>query len=157
MEPGRDGDRVVTSRKGVGRFVMTGKGRASHAGVRHEDGRSAILEMARQIARIEGKTDYKRGITCNVGLINAGTGVNVRAAECTPQSVLRAPAGDGGVRLVSRREALADVLGLFDLVEDGDRKVLAADGAAALGVLDQVIEAEAELSGALAGLDRGGG
>src|SRR5260370_39974946 len=23
MEPGRDGDRVVTSRKGVGRFVMT--------------------------------------------------------------------------------------------------------------------------------------
>ena len=29
MEPGRDGDRVVTARKGVGRFVMTVKGRAS--------------------------------------------------------------------------------------------------------------------------------
>ena len=28
MEPGRDGDKVVTSRKGVGRFVMTVKGRA---------------------------------------------------------------------------------------------------------------------------------
>ena len=51
MEPGRDGDKVVTSRKGVGRFVMTVKGRASHAGVRHEDGRSAILEMAKQIVR----------------------------------------------------------------------------------------------------------
>jgi len=48
-------DRVVTSRKGVGRFVMTVRARASHAGVRHEDGRSAILEMARQILRIEGR------------------------------------------------------------------------------------------------------
>ena len=91
MEPGRDGDRVVTSRKGVGRFVMTVKGRAAHAGVRHEDGRSAILEMARQIVRIEGKTDYARGITCNVGLVKGGTGVNVVSAECTAEIDLRVP------------------------------------------------------------------
>src|SRR5471030_2939854 len=82
MEPGRDGDRVVTSRKGVGRFIMTVKGRASHAGAKHEDGRSAILEMAKQIVRIEGKTDYNRGITCNVGLIQGGNGVNVVPSEC---------------------------------------------------------------------------
>ena len=91
MEPGRDGDKVVTSRKGVGRFVMTVKGRASHAGVRHEDGRSAILEMARQILRIEGKTDYARGITCNVGLISGGSGVNVVPAECKAEIDLRVP------------------------------------------------------------------
>ncbi|MDP1839298.1 MAG: M20/M25/M40 family metallo-hydrolase, partial [Reyranella sp.] len=77
MEPGRDGDKVVTSRKGVGRFTLTVKGKAAHAGVRHQDGRSAILEMAKQILRIEGKTDYARGITCNVGLIKGGSGVNV--------------------------------------------------------------------------------
>jgi glutamate carboxypeptidase len=91
MEPGRDGDRVVTARKGVGRFVITVKGTASHAGVRHEDGRSAILEMARQIVRIEGKTDYARGITCNVGLITGGTGVNVVPAECKAEVDLRVP------------------------------------------------------------------
>ena len=91
MEPGRDGDRVVTSRKGVGRFVITVKGRASHAGVRHEDGRSAILEMARQILRIESWTDYARGVTVNVGLINGGTGVNVVSAECTAEIDLRVP------------------------------------------------------------------
>ncbi|WP_296339961.1 M20 family metallopeptidase [Reyranella sp.] len=91
MEPGRDGDKVVTSRKGVGRFGLTVKGRASHAGVRHEDGRSAILEMARQIVRIEGKTDYARGITCNVGLISGGTGVNVVSAECKAEIDLRVP------------------------------------------------------------------
>ena len=91
MEPGRDGDRVVTSRKGVGRFVITVKGRASHAGVRHEDGRSAILEMARQILRVEGWTDYARGITVNVGLVKGGTGVNVVSAECTAEIDLRVP------------------------------------------------------------------
>lgn len=91
MEPGRDGDRVVTSRKGVGRFVVTVKGRAAHAGMRHEDGRSAILEMARQILRIESWTDYARGITVNVGRIEGGTGVNVVSAECTAEIDLRVP------------------------------------------------------------------
>jgi glutamate carboxypeptidase len=91
MEPGRDGDRVVTSRKGVGRFTMTVKGAASHAGVRHQDGRSAIHEMAKQIMRIEAKTDYERGITCNVGLIQGGTGVNVVPAECRIDIDLRVP------------------------------------------------------------------
>jgi glutamate carboxypeptidase len=91
MEPGRDGDRVVTSRKGVGRFTLTVKGTASHAGVRHQDGRSAIHEMAKQIMRIEAKTDYDRGITCNVGLIQGGTGVNVVPSECKIDVDLRVP------------------------------------------------------------------
>jgi glutamate carboxypeptidase len=91
MEPGRDGDRVVTSRKGVGRFTLTVKGAASHAGVRHQDGRSAIHEMAKQIMRIEAKTDYERGITCNVGLIQGGTGVNVVPSECRIDVDLRVP------------------------------------------------------------------
>lgn len=91
MEPGRDGDKVVTSRKGVGRFTLKVKGRAAHSGVRHQDGRSAILEMARQIVRIEEKTDYARGITCNVGLIRGGSGVNVTPAECVIDVDLRVP------------------------------------------------------------------
>ncbi|CAN5721590.1 M20 family metallopeptidase [soil metagenome] len=91
MEPGRDGDKVVTSRKGVGRFTLAVKGAASHAGVRHQDGRSAIHEMAKQILRIEGKTDYARGITCNVGLIQGGSGVNVVPAECKIEVDLRVP------------------------------------------------------------------
>lgn len=91
MEPGRDGDKVVTSRKGVGRFTLKVKGRAAHSGVRHQDGRSAILEMARQIVRIEEKTDYERGITCNVGLIKGGSGVNVTPAECSIDVDLRVP------------------------------------------------------------------
>ncbi|HKU99873.1 MAG TPA: M20 family metallopeptidase [Vineibacter sp.] len=112
MEPGRDGDRVVTSRKGVGRFVLTVKGKAAHAGAKHEDGRSAILEMARQIVRIEAMTDYGRGITVNVGLVQGGTGVNVVPAEATAEIDLRVP--DAALA----DEMTATILGLKAIGED---------------------------------------
>ena len=53
--------------------------------------RSAIHEMAKRIMRIEAKTDYARGITCNVGLIQGGTGINVVPAECRVEVDLRVP------------------------------------------------------------------
>ncbi len=90
-EPARDGGRIVTSRKGVGRFVIKARGRPSHAGVRHQDGRSAIREIAHQILAVEAMTDYGRGITTNVGLIHGGTGVNVVPQECTCEVDLRVP------------------------------------------------------------------
>ena len=55
---------------------------------------------------------------------------------------------------VPDREALAGVLGLLDLVDDGDREILAADAALAFGIHDELVEAQAELAGALAGRDR---
>lgn len=76
-EPRRRGGRVVTSRKGTGRFQMEAHGRPSHAGTHHAEGRSAIRAIARAILEIEGWTDYERGITTNVGLVTGGTGVNV--------------------------------------------------------------------------------
>ncbi len=81
-EPARDGGRVVTSRKGVGRFDIHVEGRPSHAGTRHPDGRSAIREAARQIVRIEELTDYGRGVTTNVGTISGGTADNVVPQHC---------------------------------------------------------------------------
>jgi glutamate carboxypeptidase len=75
-EPGRDGGKVVTGRKGVGRFDVTIEGRAAHSGSRHQDGRSAVREAARLVLDIEAMTDYARGITTTVGLIEGGTAVN---------------------------------------------------------------------------------
>jgi glutamate carboxypeptidase len=91
MEPARDGNKCVTARKGVGRFEMKITGKAAHAGARHEDGRSAIKEAARQILHIEGLTDYAKGITTNVGLIKGGSGVNVVPALCELEIDLRVP------------------------------------------------------------------
>jgi glutamate carboxypeptidase len=76
-EPARDGGRIVTARKGVGRFEVTVEGRPAHSGSRHQDGRSAIREAARQILAIEAMTDYARGVTVTVALITGGTAPNV--------------------------------------------------------------------------------
>jgi glutamate carboxypeptidase len=57
-EPAREGGKVVTARKGVGRFDVHVEGRPAHSGTRHADGRSAVLEAARQIVDLEGMTDY---------------------------------------------------------------------------------------------------
>jgi tripeptide aminopeptidase len=52
------------------------RGRAAHAGIRPEDGRSAIVAAARAIASLElGRLDAET--TANVGLISGGSGVNV--------------------------------------------------------------------------------
>jgi glutamate carboxypeptidase len=81
-EPSRDGGKVVTARKGTGRFTITAHGRPAHSGSRPEDGRSAIGEIARQVLDIEKLADRARGITTNVGLIRGGTAANVVPAEC---------------------------------------------------------------------------
>ncbi len=90
-EPARDGGKIVIARKGVGRFVLRAKGRPSHAGARHDDGRSAILEVARHVVAIEAMTDYGRGITFNVGQISGGTAENVVSAHCEATIDMRVP------------------------------------------------------------------
>jgi glutamate carboxypeptidase len=81
-EPARDGGKIVTARKGVGRFEVRAIGVPAHSGARHQDGRSAIKEMARQILAIEGMTDYARGVTTTVGIITGGTAPNVIPQHC---------------------------------------------------------------------------
>src|SRR3954467_267151 len=81
-EPARDGGKIVTSRKGVGRFEVKATGVPAHSGARHADGRSAIREMARQVLAIEGMTDYSRGVTTTVGVIQGGTAPNVIPQHC---------------------------------------------------------------------------
>ncbi|MEA2876699.1 MAG: glutamate carboxypeptidase [Hyphomicrobiales bacterium] len=81
-EPARDGGKIVTSRKGVGRFEMKATGIPAHSGARHQDGRSAIKEMARQVLAIEAMTDYARGVTTTIGVISGGTAPNVIPQHC---------------------------------------------------------------------------
>jgi glutamate carboxypeptidase len=81
-EPCRDGGKIVTARKGVGRFEVRTTGVPAHSGARHQDGRSAIKEIARQVLAIEGMTDYARGVTTTVGVIAGGTAPNVIPQHC---------------------------------------------------------------------------
>jgi glutamate carboxypeptidase len=91
-EPARDGGKIVTGRKGVGRFEVFIKGQPAHAGSRPEDGRSAIRELANVIQALEAMNDRKRGITVNVGVVKGGTRPNVIAEEAYAEVDLRVPA-----------------------------------------------------------------
>jgi glutamate carboxypeptidase len=101
-EPARDGGRIVTARKGVGRFHLVTHGRPAHAGARHQDGRSAIREMAHQILAVEAMTDYSRGITTTVGLIKGGSAANVTPETCTAEIDLRVPDPSVGEEMIDR-------------------------------------------------------
>ncbi len=106
VEPARDGGKVVTSRKGSARLSLTAHGRAAHSGLRHQDGESAVLEVARQIADLEAMTDYASGVTVNVGTVSGGTGVNVVPDRCTAEIDLRMTEPEDGEAAVARILAL---------------------------------------------------
>jgi glutamate carboxypeptidase len=106
VEPARDGGKCVTARKGSGRMTLTTHGKAAHSGLRHQDGESAILEMARQIVDIEAMTDYETGVTVNVGLIQGGTGVNVIPDRCTAEIDLRMMRTEDGEAALRRLRGL---------------------------------------------------
>ena len=72
---------LKTARKGVGEYKLKVRGCAAHAGLDPQTGHSAILELARQIERIAGFNDARRGITVNPGIVRGGTRTNVVAAE----------------------------------------------------------------------------
>ena len=102
MEPARDGGKCVTARKGWGRFDMTITGRASHAGSRPQDGRSALSELARQILDLEAITDFAKGISVVVGMASGGSAPNVVPALATATIDLRVPPGIDAVAIVQR-------------------------------------------------------
>jgi len=63
------------------RIEASFRGAAAHAGIRPEEGRSAILAAARAIASMPlGRLDA--GTTVNVGTIAGGTAINVVAEHC---------------------------------------------------------------------------
>jgi glutamate carboxypeptidase len=98
LEPTRE-EAVVTWRKGVGRFKLEVHGRAAHSGAAHERGVSAVQELAHQVLRLEGMTDYDRGTTVNVGVVQGGTRANVRPASARAEIDLRVSTSQEGQRM----------------------------------------------------------
>src|SRR3982751_4141518 len=101
-EPARDGGKIVTGRKGVGRFEVLVKGTPAHAGTRPEDGRSAIRELANVIHSLEAMNDLARGVTVNVGVVRGGTRPNVIAEHAYAEVDLRVPTIADAEELVLR-------------------------------------------------------
>ncbi len=80
---------LKTARKGVGEYQVKVTGKASHAGLDFKKGVNAIIELARQIEKISGFTDLKKGVTVNVGIVSGGSRTNVVPAEALAQVDVR--------------------------------------------------------------------
>lgn len=157
-EPAREGGKIVVARKGAVRYTVTTHGEASHAGARHQDGRSAIKEMAHTVLKFEGLTDYDRGTTCNVGLIEGGTGTNVVPARCSIRVDIR----------ISDMEALQEVEAFVAALtpEDPDVRIEVTGGldrppyerdAGINALFETARDIAAEIGWQLEGLKTGGG
>jgi tripeptide aminopeptidase len=81
------GDVVVASPSHY-RIVAELRGRAAHAGVRPEAGRSAVVAAARAVAAMRlGRLDAET--TANVGMIEGGTAINVIPERCRIEAEVR--------------------------------------------------------------------
>jgi glutamate carboxypeptidase len=90
LECARANGDIVSSRKGTLDLVLTVHGRAAHAGVEPEKGRSAILEAARIVRDLHALNGRWPGVTVNAGVISGGTRPNVVAERCVLEVDVRA-------------------------------------------------------------------
>ncbi len=115
LECARANGDIVSSRKGNLDLVITVTGRAAHAGVEPEKGRSAILEAARIAIELHALNGRWPGVTVNVGVIGGGTRPNVVAERCAMEVDIRAVtrdalvAAEAAIREITRPRVVPDV------------------------------------------------
>jgi glutamate carboxypeptidase len=157
-EPARDGGKIVTARKGVGRFDVHIRGVASHAGAKPHEGRSAIRELGHVILALEGLCDEARGVTVTVGVVQGGTKANVIPEEATAAIDLRVPTAELADELCGK------ILGLKPKTEGVTIKVTGGmnrppfeQTPAAKALFDHAARQAAEIGFELIGVHTGGG
>lgn len=91
LEGARENGDIVSARKGVQDLRILFTGRAAHAGVEPERGRSATLQAARTTIALHELNGRWPGVTVNVGVIQGGTRPNVVAERCELHVDVRGP------------------------------------------------------------------
>jgi glutamate carboxypeptidase len=108
LECARANGDIVSSRKGILDARIHVRGRAAHAGVEPEKGRSAILAAADLVGRLHALNGRWDGVTVNVGVIAGGTRPNVVPERCTLEVDVRAIRRED---LETAEAAISDLLG----------------------------------------------
>jgi glutamate carboxypeptidase len=117
LECARANGDIVSSRKGILDARLRVLGRAAHAGVEPEKGRSAILEAARIVTDLHALNGRWPGVTVNVGVIGGGTRPNVVAEECSLEVDVRASSRE------ALEEAEAEIRRIAEATEVDDTTV----------------------------------
>jgi glutamate carboxypeptidase len=90
LEAARENGDIVSARKGMIHFRASLSGRAAHAGVEPEKGRSAVLEAAHKTVALHALNGRWDGVTVNVGTLDGGTRPNIVAERAVMSIDLRA-------------------------------------------------------------------
>jgi glutamate carboxypeptidase len=90
LECARANGDFVSSRKGILDVELRITGRAAHAGVEPEKGRSALLEAAHKVIALHALNGRWPNVTVNAGVIHGGTRPNVVTESCSIQVDMRA-------------------------------------------------------------------
>lgn len=99
MEPARANGAIVSARRGVGTYVLTIQGKASHSGIAPEAGISAIQELAFKIQSLHALSQHDKGLSVNVGLITGGTSVNTVAPNARAEIDVRISSEQQGIEI----------------------------------------------------------
>ena len=110
VEPARPDGSLKVWRKGTALYVISALGRAAHAGADHEEGINAIEELAHQVLRLQGMTDYETGTTVNVGWVQGGTRTNVVPERAKVRVDVRVRTPAEARRIAAAIEGLQPVL-----------------------------------------------
>jgi len=157
VEPTRPDGSLKVWRKGTARYVVTTLGRAAHAGADHEQGINAVEELAHQVLRLQGMTDYGVGTTVNVGWVQGGTRTNVVPERAQARVDVRVRTVAEGQRMVAAIEGLQPVLpGARLIVEGGLSRPPMEESPVTLGPFRRAQEIGAGLGLALAAGGSGG-
>ena len=108
LECARANGDFVSARKGIADIRLNVQGRAAHAGVEPEKGRSAILAGARIVERVHALNGRWPGVTANVGVFQSGTRPNVVPDLATIELDLR---GISAAELAAAVAAVRDIVG----------------------------------------------
>ncbi len=107
LECARANGDIVSARKGIADYHVSITGRAAHAGVEPEKGRSAILEAAHQVLALHALNGRWPTVTVNAGVIHGGTRPNVVPERCELHVDLRASTVDAFDTAAAEIERLA--------------------------------------------------
>ena len=156
-EPARPDGGAVIGRYAIARFNLQTRGRPSHAGWALAEGRSAIAEMAKNVAVIEGMTT--EDCTFSVGVFHAGQWVNCVSSVCDAEVLTMAKTQEHLDAGVEKMMALNDDTGdvILEIRRGVTRPVWEPDQPGTMAMLKLAQEIGKEIGFELSGSSAGGG
>jgi glutamate carboxypeptidase len=116
LEGARENGDIVSARKGMMHYLVTVKGRAAHAGVEPDKGRSAVLEAAHKTVALHALNGRWDGVSVNVGSIRGGSRPNIVADEAVVMIDMRASDRDAQEAAAAAIETIIDEVTVPDVV-----------------------------------------